>query len=153
MSDVFFTDQHFDELSTRELYRTLQGRAEVFIVEQDCPYQDLDGVDLVSRHLAAWRGPADAPVLLAYCRVVPPGIKYAEPSIGRVISTTAGRRTGLGRTIVARAVAACEARYPGQGIRISAQEYLRRFYGDFGFVAVSDVYLEDNIDHVEMLRA
>jgi ElaA protein len=91
--------------------------------------------------------------IVAYCRLVPPGVKYPEPSIGRVITSKVSRGTGLGRTLMARAVERAEALWPGQPIRIGAQQYLERFYGDFGFVCVSEPYDEDGIMHIEMLRA
>ena len=89
--------------------------------------------------------------LQAYLRVVDPGVKYTEPSIGRVITAAAVRGSGLGRRLVAEGIARCTAAWPGQGIRISAQAHLERFYGGFGFVRVGDPYPEDNIPHLEML--
>jgi ElaA protein len=141
----------FDELSVRELDAIYRGRQQVFSVEQNCVYLDADGVDPHCWQLAAWRGGDHA--LLAHARLVPPGVKYAEPSIGRVITTAAARGSGLGQVLIARAVAEVERLWPGRGIRISAQSYLRRFYGEAGFVAVTDDYDEDGIPHVEMLRA
>ncbi len=151
MSDVNHTLDTFAALSPLRLYRIVQGRLEVFVVEQDCVYQDLDDVDLVCEHLAVWMGEPDG-VLLAYCRFVPPGVKYTEPSIGRVITPAAGRGAGHGRALVAEAVRLCDERWPGAGIRISAQAYLIRFYRGFGFEEVGEIYLEDNIDHIEMVR-
>ena len=141
----------FDDLSVRELDAIYRGRQQVFVLEQQCIYLDADGVDPQSWHLAAWRGGDGA--LLAHARLVAPGVKYAEPSIGRVITTAAGRGSGIGRVLVARAVAEVERLWPRRGIRISAQSYLRRFYAEAGFVAVTDDYDEDGIPHVEMLRA
>jgi ElaA protein len=141
----------FDDLSVRELDAIYRGRQQVFAIEQHCVYLDADGVDPQSWQLAAWRGGDHA--LLAHARLVAPGVKYAEPSIGRVITTAAARGSGLGRVLVGRAVAEVERLWPGRGIRISAQSYLRRFYTDAGFVAVTDDYDEDGIPHIEMLRA
>jgi ElaA protein len=141
----------FDDLNVRELDAIYRGRQQVFSLEQQCIYLDADGVDPHCWHLAAWRDADGA--LLAHARLVAPGVKYAEPSIGRVVTTAAARGTGLGRVLVARAVAEVDRLWPGQGIRISAQSYLRRFYTDAGFVAVGDDYDEDGIPHVEMLRA
>lgn len=141
----------FDDLTVRELDAIYRGRQRVFIVEQNCVYLDADGVDPQCWHLAAWRGGDHA--LLAHARLVPPGVKYAEPSIGRVITSAEGRGGGLGRLLIARAVAEVERLWPGQAIRIGAQAYLRRFYGEVGFVAVGEEYDEDGIPHVEMLRA
>jgi ElaA protein len=141
---------HFDELSLHELQNIFAARQAVFVVEQQCIYQDADGVDALSHHLAAW-SPAQ-PLPLACARVVAPGVKYAEPSIGRVATTAAARGTGLGRELVRRAVAHTEAVYPGLGIRISAQAHLQAFYAEAGFIAVGETYLEDGIPHLEMLR-
>lgn len=141
----------FDSLSVHELQAIYRGRLEVFALEQRCIYQDVDGADSASFHLAAWA--EGHPVPLAYARVVHPGVKYAEPSIGRVITTTAARGTGLGRELVARAIAHCREAFPGQGIRISAQTRLERFYAGFGFVAQGEPYMEDGIPHTEMLLA
>jgi len=139
----------FDELSVFELDAIYRARQQVFSIEQQCIYLDADGFDEASWHLAAWSTAHKLP--LAYARVVHPGLKYAEPSIGRVITTAAARGTGLGRELVARAVAHCSAAFPGQGIRISAQTRLERFYAEVGFVAVGAPYIEDGIPHTEML--
>lgn len=140
----------FADLSVHELDAIYRGRQQVFALEQNCVYLDADGVDPLSWQLAAWRD--DDGTLLAHARLVAPGVKYAEPSIGRVITTRAARGSGLGRVLVARAVAEVGHLWPGQAIRISAQSYLRSFYADAGFVAVTDDYDEDGIPHVEMLR-
>ena len=140
----------FDELGVVELDAIYRARQQVFVIEQQCIYLDADGHDAHSLHLAAWAG--DPALPLAYARVVHPGRKYAEPSIGRVITTEAARGTGLGRELVRRAVALCTEAFPGRGIRISAQTRLERFYAEFGFVAVGAPYLEDGIPHTEMLR-
>ena len=137
-----------EDLSARELYALFAARAAVFVVEQNAPYQDLDGADLDAEHLVAWSGEEVAACL----RILRPGAKYAEPSIGRVLTTKLFRTTGVGRELMARGVARCDERFPGQPIRIGAQAYLERFYGSFGFVKASDVYLEDGIPHIEMLR-
>ncbi len=142
---------HFDSLGVHELQAIYRARQEVFVIEQQCIYLDADGVDAASFHLAAW---GDEPaLLLAYARVVPPGIKYAEPSIGRVLTTDAGRGTGLGRELVRRAIEHCRAIFPQAGIRISAQSRLEGFYAGFGFVVQGERYLEDGIPHTEMLLA
>ncbi len=133
-----------------ELQRIHMARQQVFVVEQDCVYLDADEADEVCWHLAAWR--EGAAELLAYARIVPPGVKYAETSIGRVITSAAARGSGLGRELVRRAVAQAEAIFPGQGIRISAQAHLARFYAGYGFVTVGNEYLEDGIPHIEMHR-
>ena len=139
----------FDDLGVRGLYDALQLRSRVFVVEQQAIYLDADGADPASWHLL---GRDDAGVLQAYLRLVDPGVKYAEPSIGRVITAPEVRASGLGRALMAEGLAGAARWWPGQGVRISAQSRLRRFYTDFGFVAVGDDYLEDGIPHVEMLR-
>jgi ElaA protein len=141
----------FGELSVVELQNILMARQQVFSLEQNCVYLDVDGVDEHSHHLAAWSGAHQVP--LAYARVVAPGVKYAEPSMGRVITTAAARGTGLGRELVRRVLAHTAQVYPGQGVRISAQSRLERFYAEVGFRAVGEPYLEDGIPHTEMLLA
>jgi ElaA protein len=138
----------FDELTLRELQFIYMARQQVFGVEQNCVYLDVDGVDDTSHHLAAW--PAQQAMPLAYARIVAPGVKYAEPSIGRVVTTAAARGTGLGRELMRRAIALAAVLHPGQGLRISAQSYLERFYGSFGFEIVGERYLEDGIPHTQM---
>lgn len=149
-SEIRWRSCRFDELALLELDRIYRARQQVFAIEQDCVYLDVDGVDPACWHLAAWSDTQAEP--LAYARIVAPGVKYAEASIGRVITTPAARGTGLGRELVGRAVAQAVALYPGQGIRISAQAHLSRFYGGFGFERVGEEYMEDGIPHVEMLR-
>ena len=142
---------HFDSLGVHELQAIYRARQQVFAIEQQCIYLDVDGVDAASFHLAAW---GDEPAMpLAYARVVLAGVKYAEPSIGRVLTTDAARGTGLGRELVRRAIQHCREVYPDQGIRISAQSRLERFYDEFGFVVQGERYLEDGIPHTEMLLA
>jgi ElaA protein len=142
--------QRLEALAPRALHRILQARQEVFVLEQDCAYLDADSADDASWHLAAW-----APDLrvMAYARVVDPGVKYAEASIGRVLTARQARGTGMGRELVRRAIEHAKLAYPGVGLRISAQSRLEGFYGDFGFTVVGVPYLEDNILHTEMLLA
>ena len=139
----------FHALGVDDLYDALALRSAVFSVEQACAYLDPDGVDRHSSHLL---GRDAAGVLQACLRVVDPGVKYAEASIGRVVTATAVRGTGLGRLLFAEGVARCTAAWPGHGIRISAQAHLDKFYGSFGFQPVGRTYLEDNIPHLEMHR-
>ena len=141
----------FRELSVQELQNIYMARQQVFSLEQQCIYLDADGYDEQSHHLAAWSPGHQTP--LAYARVVEPGLKYVEPSIGRVITTAPGRGSGLGRELVRRAIAHTAQVHPGHGIRISAQSRLERFYGELGFVAVGAPYMEDGIPHTEMLRS
>lgn len=142
----------FADLTGTELYAALQLRNEVFVVEQNCVYQDCDGYDLRCRHLLGWGEGAEGPYLGAYLRLVPPGLKYAEASIGRVVTSPRARGTGAGRQLVGEALALLD-RAGEPAVRISAQAYLEKFYRGFGFEAVSEPYLEDGIPHVEMLRA
>jgi ElaA protein len=139
-------DKAFAELTVHELYAITALRERVFVVEQNCPYLDADGLDQRSRHL--W-GAEGADAIRAYCRIVPAGDKFAEISIGRVITAPEARGTGLGRELMRRGIAACGS----QPIRIGAQAHLERFYNELGFVRASDVYDEDGIPHIEMLRA
>ncbi len=140
---------HFSDLGPFDLYDVMALRAEVFIVEQRCAYQDPDGVDRVSHHL--WtRGPDNN--IAAYLRVVPPSVKYVEPSLGRIITSASARGTGLGRALVGEGIARLEHLYGQVPIRIGAQKYLLRFYEQLGFASTGYEYDEDAIPHVEMLR-
>ncbi len=148
----------FAELTPRELHDLYQLRAAVFVVEQKCAFQDVDGADPESWHLLGYRpSPRPSPKgegeLVAYSRLVPAGIKFPEPSIGRVITALEVRRTGLGRELMREAVRRADKLWPNRAIRIGAQQYLQDFYGEFGFVTVSAPYDEDGIMHVEMLRS
>ena len=144
--------KRFAELDPAELYALLGARSEVFIVEQACAFLDLDGLDQFAWHLLGWSERDGARSLAAYLRLIEPGRKYVEPSIGRVLTTAAFRRIGLGREAMAEGLARARDLYPGQAIRIGAQQRLERFYEELGFRTVSEPYQEDNITHVEMLR-
>jgi len=137
----------FDQLDLRQLYAVLAARIAVFVVEQDCPYQDLDGLDDLALHLVGW---GDDGSVVAYARILPPGTRFEQPSIGRVLTSLAGRRSGLGRELMRRAIDVIGERHPGCPIRISAQCYLERFYCELGFAVDSAPYEEDGIAHVEM---
>lgn len=141
----------FDELSPADLHAALQLRQRVFVVEQNCPYLDADDIDPECLHLFGWAG-GDKRRLVAYCRLVPPGVKYAEASIGRVASHPDVRGTGAGKELVRVAIEQVEAAGWGRAIRIAAQMYLENFYESFGFRRESKPYLEDDIWHVDMLR-
>jgi ElaA protein len=139
------------ELEPQALYALLAARAAVFVVEQECAFLDLDGLDACAWHLLGWAVADDAPTLAAYLRLIDPGRKYTEPSIGRVLTTAAFRGSGLGRAAMAEGLARAAGLYPGCAIRIGAQQRLERFYAEFGFRTVSPPYIEDGIAHVEML--
>lgn len=140
--------ERYGDLTREALYAALRARVAVFVVEQDCPYQDLDGMDDRAVHVSGW---TDADELIAYARLLPPATRFAEPSIGRVLTTDAGRGKGLGRPLMQRAIHCCRQHWPDQPIRISAQQHLARFYGSLGFEIDSEPYDEDGIPHVEML--
>ena len=137
-----------DDMTARQLYKLLAARSEVFVVEQNCVYQDMDGLDLEALHLVGW---SDGE-LGACLRLLAPGAKYAEASLGRVVTTKLVRGSGVGREMLSLAVRRLDQDYPTQPTRISAQAHLQKFYSEFGFRTVSDEYLEDGIPHVEMLR-
>jgi ElaA protein len=142
----------FAALSTEELYRMMQLRQQVFVIEQNCVYLDADGCDRSALHLFAVRQGC----IVAYCRLLPPGLKYQEASIGRVCTALAQRGTGLGRELMQRALTLVSESYAAESarvdIRISAQLYLQSFYSSLGFTAVSAPYDEDDIPHIEMLK-
>jgi ElaA protein len=142
----------FDDLPIRDWYAVSAARVDVFVMEQNCPFQDNDGADFESWHLLAWQSEGGTRQLAAYCRIVDPGVKFAEPSIGRVVTPRAFRLKGYGKILMAEAVKRHEHLYPGQANRIGAQQRLEKFYQSFGFKTVSDTYIEDGIPHVEMLR-
>jgi ElaA protein len=141
----------FDALDVRELQNIYAARQSVFALEQNCIYLDVDGHDEAAYHLAAWSPEHRWP--LAYARLLDPGTKYAEASMGRVITIAPARGRGLGRELVARTLAHSAEAWPNGAIRISAQSRLERFYAEFGFVAVGPPYIEDGIPHTEMLRS
>jgi ElaA protein len=142
----------FDGLDSEALYAMLAARQQVFILEQACLYPDIDGIDRDAHHLLGWRAGNGERELAAYLRCVPPGVKYAEPSLGRVLTVAAARGSGIGLRLIETGLQKAQELYPGRRIRISAQLYLRAFYERFGFEAVSEPYDEDGIPHIEMLR-
>ena len=138
----------FDELDTKQLYRILEIRTEVFVVEQDCVYQDIDGRDPSSHHVLGYVNDK----IHAYTRIVPPGVSYdGYASIGRVLTTMKVRRDGYGRKLMKESIQACQTLYPKHNIKISAQTYLLKFYKGLGFQQVGEGYLEDGIPHVGMV--
>ena len=139
----------FDNLSLHELYAILQLRSEVFVIEQNCVYPDLDNKDQPAYHLMGWNNDK----LIAYSRIIPPGVIYTEPSIGRVATSPAARGNNIGRELMEQSMNKLYVLYGETPIRIGAQLYLLKFYNQLGFHKTSDVYLEDGIEHIEMLRA
>lgn len=142
----------FEELSGGELYAILALRQEVFVVEQQCPYLDCDGLDQGAWHLVGRQADNGKTGLMAYLRVIPPRKQGDVPAIGRLLTHITIRRSGVGRKLLAEALRRIEELYPGLPVRISAQCYLLEFYQFFGFSPVSEVYDEDGIPHIAMIR-
>lgn len=142
----------FGELRPEELYAALQLREAVFVVEQNCPYADADGRDPDAWHLLGWAGTGPKRRLVAYARVFEPGMRYAEASIGRVVTAQDVRRSGYGKALMAEALRRVESLAPRQSVKLAAQRYLETFYSGFGFRTVSLPYEEDGIIHVDMIR-
>jgi ElaA protein len=146
----------FDQLTPRQVHDMYRLRVAVFVVEQDCVFQDVDGLDPKCSHLLGYspsplgEGRGGGEELVAYCRFVPPGVKYVEPSIGRVITAQSVRRTGMGRVLMAEAMRRAGELWPKQHLRIGAQAHLERFYNEFGFNKTSEPYDEDGILHIDM---
>ncbi len=138
----------FQDLTVFQLYALLRLRSEVFIVEQNCVYQDLDNKDEASFHLMGFENNE----LLAYTRLLPPGISYPYASIGRVVTSPKNRRKGTGKFLMEKSITETIRLFGNQPIKISAQLYLKKFYTSLGFVQASDTYLEDGIEHIEMIR-
>ncbi|MCA9060182.1 MAG: GNAT family N-acetyltransferase [Planctomycetaceae bacterium] len=147
-SAVTWKNCSFSELSADLLYQLLMLRQQVFIVEQQCPYADADGWDSSASHLLAFA--ADA-TLIACCRMLPPGSRYAEASIGRVVVHSDWRRRGLGHELIERATTAVRAQFPEAAIRIGAQSHLVSFYGRHGYQPVGEQYPVDRIPHQDLL--
>ncbi len=156
MSTLTWKRVAFADLTPHQLYELLQLRSDVFVMEQACAFQDMDGFDHLAVHLL---GTAVQPTavegqgtpLIAYARLFPAGIKFAEASIGRVITRDTVRGTGLGHVLIREAIASVAALWGVQPIRIGAQARLTGYYRQHGFVEVGPLYLEDNIDHQDML--
>lgn len=145
-----FIVKTFGDLTTTELYAILRVRSAVFVVEQECVYQDVDGLDAACMHLFAWN--ADGTEIAAYLRILPPGVAYADAvGIGRVL-TNGARGTGLGGRMLHAAVACIDAAFGHPVIRLATQQYATGFYAREGFEPCSAPFDEDGIPHVEMLR-
>ena len=143
-----WTVKIFSQLSTKELYEILQLRAKVFVVEQNCPYQDIDNKDLDSYHVMGYKNQK----LITYTRIVNPSISYPEISIGRVVVCPENRGLKLGVEVMKKSISYIETTLAKQPIRLSAQAHLKRFYSGLGFQHTGKEYLEDGIPHIEMLR-
>jgi ElaA protein len=148
MQAPVFILKPFNELTTKELYEILSLRQSVFIVEQNCPYMDCDGKDFFASHLMGYTGDG---ALVAYARIIDPGISYIEVSIGRVVTAIPHRKFGLGKLLMAEALKTINNIYGNVPVKIGAQSYLLDFYESFGF-ETGEAYIEDGIPHHIMLR-
>jgi len=137
----------FDALTVPELYTMLQLRSEVFVIEQNCIFADMDGLDDRALHLLGTQGGQ----LVAYARLFPAGVAFAEASIGRVVTRMSARGGGLGHVLIKQAITAVHSQWGLQPIRIGAQARLKAYYSQHGFVDVGVPYIEDGIDHIEMV--
>lgn len=144
--NIHWTYNVFTELSVDELYAIIRLRNEVFVVEQNCIFQDADDHDQASYHICGWQEGK----LAAYVRVLPPGEMYAQPSIGRVVTAMFSRKQQIGKELMKKAISFTQNLYTGKDIAIGAQLYLRSFYESLGFIQTSDIYLEDGIEHIKM---
>jgi ElaA protein len=142
--------KYFDDLTTAEVYAMLAARSEVFVIEQNCLYGDIDGLDIQAWHLFALGPHEGRPKLAGYLRVLLPDDSDADIRIGRVLTTANFRGMGLGNQLLERAVGHIAKQWPGVPMRLHAQAHLQAFYGAFGFKPVSDVHEEDGIPHVWM---
>ena len=149
-SEIVWTCSQFDELTTKDLYQILQLRAEVFVVEQDCVYQDVDGFDQEALHVMGQLACADGPQLVCYTRLLSPGAKYEGASIGRVVTKKSARGGGAGKVLMLNSLAFCKEHWPNHAVTISAQQYLQKFYTELGFETLSEPYDEDGIPHLRM---
>ena len=153
--EISWSCKPFKDLTSEELYQIIQLRISVFVVEQNCPYQDADGKDIKSLHVMGYTPSPAFPLkgreLTAYARILPTGISYREVSIGRIVTSQKARRTGAGKELMKKTMDFIKKEFGNVPIRISAQLYLQKFYEGFGFIREGDEYLEDGISHVEML--
>ena len=138
----------FDDLHIKELYKLLQLRSEIFVVEQDCVYQDIDGKDEKALHVIGFKNDE----VVAYTRIFKPGDYFENASIGRVAVRSDYRKYGYGKVIMQASIKAVEERFTRNDIKISAQVYLTKFYNDLGFKAIGEGYLEDGIPHIAMIK-
>lgn len=148
MQQISWKCKFFDDLAPHELYSIIKLRNEVFVVEQNCVFQDADDKDLKCYHLMGMAGNQ----LAAYARLVPAGVSYKNISIGRIVTSPEYRSIGAGKALMKQAISQCSLLYGEQIIKIGAQLYLKNFYESFGFKQTSEVYDEDGIPHIEMSR-
>ena len=148
--DIIWSAIHFNDLSTDQLYDLYALRTEVFVVEQNCPYQEVDQKDRSAIHLLGYSAKGE---LALVARVLPPGISYKELSFGRVAVKMTYRSKGYGHQLNKKLIEFISSRFPENAIRISAQSHLKGFYESHGFKKVSEEYDEDGIPHIEMLRS
>lgn len=141
----------FEDLTTAEVYEILKLRVDVFVVEQNCPYPEVDGKDIHAQTLHLL-GKDDTDTVAAYLRILPKGVSFDRISIGRVVVAVDHRDKGLSRQMIRMALDKIKTVWPGEEIKIGAQVYLKSFYESFGFIPVSNSYLEDGIPHIDMLR-
>lgn len=146
MKKLVFQVASFPELNTTQLYELLRLRSAIFVVEQDCVYQDIDGEDPKALHILGYFGME----LVAYARCFPPGDFFKEAAIGRILTHPVYRGRRFGHQLVERAILAVKESYETEEIKISAQQYLIQFYRHHGFYEVGEGYLEDNIPHIAM---
>ncbi|HUQ66511.1 MAG TPA: GNAT family N-acetyltransferase [Flavitalea sp.] len=139
--------KHFEQLTPAELYAILRLRNEVFVVEQNCVFQDADNKDIYCHHLMLY----DHHQLIAYARLVPQGVSYREMSVGRVVTAKEARNKGVAKQLMKLAVQNCRKLFGEGPIRIGAQYYLENFYSSIGFARTGDIYDEDGIEHIEMI--
>jgi ElaA protein len=147
MQSLHWTYKHFTSLNTQELYTILSLRSEVFVVEQNCVYLDADNKDLDAWHLCGWENDT----LVAYVRILAPGVSYEEASIGRVLTNPTFRKNGYGVELMKVAIEKTMNQFDVSTIKIGAQLYLLNFYSNLSFTQTSEMYMEDGIPHIEML--
>ena len=150
MKNIQWKCDLFQQLNNHQLYEILKLRVDIFVVEQKCPYPELDDKDrhIETRHLTAYHNSK----LLAYARLLPPGSNYPEVSIGRLAVDSSVRRQGIGTLLMDKSLKEIDKIWPDHNIAIAAQEYLKEFYEKFGFAKTSDCYLEDGIPHIDMRK-
>ena len=148
MVTINWVCKHFDSLTPYELYALLRLRSEVFVVEQNCVFLDMDNNDNNCYHLLGY----DGEIIVVYTRLMPPNTVYKEMSIGRVVNASSHRGKGIGKELIKKSIEQCYQLFGHGTIKIGAQLYLKRFYESFGFEQTDDIYLEDDIEHIKMLK-